>query len=49
MVSWVAPKGNFAFDNQGKNLIETTGKVDSNLVKQGKAYLQLSFQAFLNL
>ncbi|PAC28327.1 hypothetical protein BWI92_19650 [Flectobacillus sp. BAB-3569] len=46
---WVAPKGNFAFDNQGKNLIETTGKVDSNLVKQGKAYLQLSFQAFLNL
>lgn len=46
---WVAPKGNFAFDNQGKNLIETSGKVDSNLVKQGKAYLQLSFQAFLNL
>ncbi len=45
---FVQPGGYFFFDNVGKQIYEQGGKIDSNMIRTGKAYEQLSFQDFLN-
>lgn len=45
---FVRPDGYFFFDNTGKQLIESGGKADSNLVKTGKAFEQVTFGDYIN-
>lgn len=45
---FVQQNNNYTFDNEGKQLIQSTGKVNSQDLVTGKAYLQQSFQDFLD-
>ncbi|MEO8413733.1 MAG: LTA synthase family protein [Ginsengibacter sp.] len=45
---FVTPRGIVTLDNVSKKIIYQTGKTDSNSVNNGKAYMQFSYQDFLN-
>lgn len=45
---FVQPQSFFFFDNQGKQIMEQGGKLDSNDVRAGKAFEQMTFQNYIN-
>ncbi len=45
---FVTPKGTVTLDNISKKIIYQSGDVDSNMINNGKAYMQVSYQDFLN-
>lgn len=45
---YVTPKGVVTMDNISKKVIYKKGNVDSNDINNGKAYMQFSYQNFLN-
>ena len=45
---FVQPQSFFFFDNQGKQIIEQGGKLDSNDIRTGKAFEQMTFQNYIN-
>ncbi len=45
---FVTPSGIFTMDNISKKIIYQTGTVDSNMINNGKAYMQVSYQDFLS-
>lgn len=45
---FVSPTGIVAVDNVSRKVIYTNGSTDSNVVNAGKAYMQQSYQDFLN-
>ena len=45
---FVSPSGIVTVDNVSKKIIYEKGNVDSNEINNGKAYMQFSYQDFLN-
>ena len=45
---FVQKNGRFVFDTEGSFIMQQTGIVDSNAVKNGKAYLQTTFQNYIS-
>ncbi len=45
---FVTTSGTVTIDNVSKKIIEQTGNIDSNAINSGKAYMQCSYQDFLN-
>jgi phosphoglycerol transferase MdoB-like AlkP superfamily enzyme len=45
---FVTPSGTVTMDNISKKIIYQTGSIDSTAINSGKAYMQLSYQDFLN-
>ena len=45
---WVTPKGAATMDNVSKKIIEKTPQFDTSNLKYGKAYMQFSYQDYLN-
>jgi phosphoglycerol transferase MdoB-like AlkP superfamily enzyme len=45
---FLTPHGHFVFDNVSKNFLEKSPEITENDVNNGKAYLQYSFQEYLN-
>ncbi len=45
---FITPAGIVSMDNVSKKVIYQKGNVDSNIINKGKAYMQFSYQDFLN-
>ena len=45
---FVTTSGTVTMDNISKKIIYQTGNIDSGAINSGKAYMQLSYQDFLN-
>jgi phosphoglycerol transferase MdoB-like AlkP superfamily enzyme len=45
---FVTPSGIFTIDNISKKIIYQTGNIDSVIINNGKAYMQISYQDFLD-
>lgn len=45
---FVQKNGRFVFDTEGSFITQQSGVVDSNSIKQGKAYLQTTFQNYIS-